>query len=450
MAKPSGASPTTTLSITRGGFASMSITLTVSTWPSAAPLLPLSAVSASLPSGVTSTLYGHRPAGTSCLLYVTFSPFTSRKAILCPGNFAASARLPSGVNTTCATCSPIVTVSISSTFFPEMRSTLIEPSARFATSARLPARLIDMPEGCLPAVTVSISLGGFAVRSMTQIRLSGTCFQAPPSWATFIELATSARLSSGVMARLTGGPTMVFMSGRETRIFGASGSVPTSMIATESRPGGPMTALPDASQLCFSSRPTIISSRFPAAAGFIAAKPATATRIAATIRVLKGFTAGKSADMVSLSYELESRHGTPRSVRMGKLLRPVGAYRGARAAHRGRRHVQPSGFGNPQQSHWATSVLEPGERTLCYKPVVASDLPMAARKPKRISNSVNVILPKDMLARLKLEKGDAPRVTDTPDGVRHTPRNPRFAPQMKRVRRIAKKRRAVLRELGRW
>jgi putative addiction module antidote len=74
---------------------------------------------------------------------------------------------------------------------------------------------------------------------------------------------------------------------------------------------------------------------------------------------------------------------------------------------------------------------------------------MAARKPKRIGNSVNVILPKDMLARLKLEKSDALHVTDTPDGVRHTPRDPRFAAQMKRVRRIAKKRRAVLRELAR-
>ena len=74
---------------------------------------------------------------------------------------------------------------------------------------------------------------------------------------------------------------------------------------------------------------------------------------------------------------------------------------------------------------------------------------MAARKPKRISNSVNVILPKDMRARLKLEKGDAPRVTDTPDSVRHMPRDPRFAAQMKRVRRIAKKRRVVLRELAR-
>ena len=74
---------------------------------------------------------------------------------------------------------------------------------------------------------------------------------------------------------------------------------------------------------------------------------------------------------------------------------------------------------------------------------------MAALKLTRIGNSVGVILPKDMLARLKLEKGDAPRVIDTPDSARHMPRDPRFAAQMKRVRRIAKKRRAVLRELAR-
>src|SRR6267378_6110130 len=204
-----------------------------------------------------------------------------------------------------------------------MRSTLIEPSARFATSARLPARLIDMPEGCLPAAIVSISFGGLTVRSMTQIRLSGTCFHAPPSWTTFIELATSARLSSGVMARLTGGPTIVFASGSTTSVFGARGSVPTSKIATESRPGGPITAFPDSSQLCFSSSPTIISSRFPAAGGFIAAQLASATRLAAVTRVLNGFNPETSTDMVSPSYELESFHGTPLSVRACELLRPA-------------------------------------------------------------------------------------------------------------------------------
>ena len=73
---------------------------------------------------------------------------------------------------------------------------------------------------------------------------------------------------------------------------------------------------------------------------------------------------------------------------------------------------------------------------------------MAALKLTQIGNSVGVILPKDMLARLKVDKGDTLHVTDTPDGVRLTPHDPRFAAQMKHVRRIAKKRRAVLRELA--
>src|SRR5438445_12660056 len=73
---------------------------------------------------------------------------------------------------------------------------------------------------------------------------------------------------------------------------------------------------------------------------------------------------------------------------------------------------------------------------------------MAALKLTRIGNSVGVILPKDMLARLKVEKGDTLHVTDTPDGLRLTPHDPRFAAQMKHVRRIAKKRRPVLRAMA--
>ena len=73
---------------------------------------------------------------------------------------------------------------------------------------------------------------------------------------------------------------------------------------------------------------------------------------------------------------------------------------------------------------------------------------MAALKLMQIGNSVGVILPKDMLARLKLKKDDMLHVTDTPDGFRLTPYDPRFAAQMKQMRRIAKKRRTVLRELA--
>ncbi len=66
-ARPSGDSSTTILSTTRGGRDSTSMTLIVSTLPSPEPALPLSAVSAILPSGEMSTLYGQSPTGRSCL-----------------------------------------------------------------------------------------------------------------------------------------------------------------------------------------------------------------------------------------------------------------------------------------------------------------------------------------------------------------------------------------------
>ena len=160
---------------------------------------------------------------------------------------AASARFPSGVNATAATCSPIATVSMTFTSFPRMERTVMELSARLATSARLPAGLIAMPEGCLPPLTVAISAGGFALRSITKMSLPGEAFQAAPSWTQSIELATRARLPSGVMARFVGGPYTEFMSGRLATSLGFSRSR-MSMIATASLPGGERMALPSPSQ----------------------------------------------------------------------------------------------------------------------------------------------------------------------------------------------------------
>ncbi|MBE0550031.1 MAG: AbrB/MazE/SpoVT family DNA-binding domain-containing protein [Rubrivivax sp.] len=73
---------------------------------------------------------------------------------------------------------------------------------------------------------------------------------------------------------------------------------------------------------------------------------------------------------------------------------------------------------------------------------------MTTLKLTQIGNSVGVILPKEILARLKLEKGDAVFVTETPDGVALTPYDPVFEGQMAAARRIMKKRRDVLRELA--
>jgi len=73
---------------------------------------------------------------------------------------------------------------------------------------------------------------------------------------------------------------------------------------------------------------------------------------------------------------------------------------------------------------------------------------MHSLKITQIGNSLGVILPKEVLARLKLEKGDALHLTESPDGVRLTPHDPVFAAQMETAQQIMKKRRNVLRELA--
>lgn len=73
---------------------------------------------------------------------------------------------------------------------------------------------------------------------------------------------------------------------------------------------------------------------------------------------------------------------------------------------------------------------------------------MTTLKLTQIGNSVGVILPKEILARLKLEKGDTVFVTDTPGGVTITPYNETFEHQMAAARRVMKQRRNVLRELA--
>jgi putative addiction module antidote len=73
---------------------------------------------------------------------------------------------------------------------------------------------------------------------------------------------------------------------------------------------------------------------------------------------------------------------------------------------------------------------------------------MFTLKLTQVGNSVGAIFPKELLARLDLEKGDELYLTDTPEGLRLTVHNPEFEMQMKAAREIMKKRRAVLRELA--
>jgi putative addiction module antidote len=69
-------------------------------------------------------------------------------------------------------------------------------------------------------------------------------------------------------------------------------------------------------------------------------------------------------------------------------------------------------------------------------------------KVTAIGNSAGVILPKELLARLRVEKGDELYAVETPDGVRLTTYDPVFAAQMDVAERIMHEHRDLLRKLA--
>ena len=73
---------------------------------------------------------------------------------------------------------------------------------------------------------------------------------------------------------------------------------------------------------------------------------------------------------------------------------------------------------------------------------------MQTLKLTQIGNSVGIVLPRELLARLGVEKGDSLFVSESPDGLRLVRTDPEFEKQMKVARDAMKKRRAVLSELA--
>lgn len=69
-------------------------------------------------------------------------------------------------------------------------------------------------------------------------------------------------------------------------------------------------------------------------------------------------------------------------------------------------------------------------------------------KISAIGNSAGVILPKELLARLRLEKGDELYVLETPDGIRLTTFDPVFAAQMEVAEKVMREDRDLLRKLA--
>ncbi len=74
---------------------------------------------------------------------------------------------------------------------------------------------------------------------------------------------------------------------------------------------------------------------------------------------------------------------------------------------------------------------------------------MATRvKVTTVGNSTGIVLPKEVLEHLHIEKGDTLYISETPDGVRLTPFDPEFARVVEAGRRVTRKYRNALRKLA--
>jgi len=73
---------------------------------------------------------------------------------------------------------------------------------------------------------------------------------------------------------------------------------------------------------------------------------------------------------------------------------------------------------------------------------------MTQLKVRPIGNSLGVVLPKEILARLNLKSGDHLHLTEAPDGPAHHAYDPRFEEQMRLARTGMRKFRDALRELA--
>lgn len=73
---------------------------------------------------------------------------------------------------------------------------------------------------------------------------------------------------------------------------------------------------------------------------------------------------------------------------------------------------------------------------------------MTALKITQIGNSVGVILPKEVLARLKVEKGDLLFVTEATNGVTLTPYDPALDQQIEAGREFMREYRDTFHQLA--
>jgi putative addiction module antidote len=72
---------------------------------------------------------------------------------------------------------------------------------------------------------------------------------------------------------------------------------------------------------------------------------------------------------------------------------------------------------------------------------------MFAAKVTTVGNSLGIVLPREVLARLRVDKGDMLFLVESPLGFEMTPYEPDFAAQLQQAEQLMRKERNVLRLL---
>lgn len=73
---------------------------------------------------------------------------------------------------------------------------------------------------------------------------------------------------------------------------------------------------------------------------------------------------------------------------------------------------------------------------------------MSTVKLTTVGSSTGIILPKELLERLRVKKGDVLHVVETPGGIELTPYDPEFAEQIAVAEEVMRSDRNVLKKLA--
>ena len=73
---------------------------------------------------------------------------------------------------------------------------------------------------------------------------------------------------------------------------------------------------------------------------------------------------------------------------------------------------------------------------------------MTKVKITTVGNSTGIVLPRDVLERLRVKKGDTLYVVETPGGVKLTPYDPEFANQLETAEQVMREDRDSLKKLA--